>query len=72
MVRVIMSVSLRGIIGIRTQRTVGADNIMFAIDYPYERTEDAVGFIRTAPLEADDMAKITHRNAERIFGIAAA
>jgi len=54
------------------QRTVGADNIMFAIDYPYERTEDAVGFMRTAPLEPDDMAKITHRNAERIFGIAAA
>ena len=53
------------------QRTVGADNIMFAIDYPYERTEDAVGFIRSAPLEADDTAKITHRNAERIFGIAA-
>jgi 2,3-dihydroxybenzoate decarboxylase len=54
------------------RRTVGADNIMFAIDYPYERTEDAVGFIRSAPLEADDMAKIAHRNAERIFGIAAA
>ena len=53
------------------RRTVGADNIMFAIDYPYERTEDAVGFIRSAPLDADDMAKITHRNAERIFGIAA-
>ena len=54
------------------RRTVGADNIMFAIDYPYERTEDAVDFIRSAPLEADDMTKIAHRNAERIFGIAAA
>ena len=28
------------------QRTVGVDNIMFAIDYPYERTEEAVRFIR--------------------------
>jgi len=45
---------------------------MFAIDYPYERTEDAVDFIRSAPLEADDMTKIAYRNAERIFGIAAA
>jgi len=45
---------------------------MFAIDYPYERTEDAVGFIRSALLEADEMVKITHSNAERIFGIAAA
>jgi 5-carboxyvanillate decarboxylase len=50
-------------------RTVGADNILFAIDYPYERTEDAVRFIRSAPLSAEDMSRIAHRNAERIFGI---
>lgn len=50
-------------------RTVGADSIMFAIDYPYERTEDAVDFMRSAALGAEDMAKITHRNAQRVFGI---
>lgn len=53
-------------------RTVGADNIMFAIDYLYERTEDAVRFIRSAPLDAEEMSRITHRNAERIFGIPSA
>lgn len=30
-----------------SDRTV--DNVMFSIDYPFESTEDAVEFIRTAP-----------------------
>ena len=51
------------------EEVVGADNIMFAIDYPYERTEPAVAFIRSAPLPPDKLERIAHRNAERIFGI---
>jgi len=50
-------------------QVIGADNIMFAIDYPYERTEEAVSFIRSAPLPADKLERIAFRNAERVFGI---
>ena len=51
---------------------VGADNIMFAIDYPYQVTEGAVRFLDEAEIPDEDKRKIYHRNAERIFGIAAA
>jgi len=48
---------------------VGADNIMFAIDYPYQATEGAVRFLDEAEISDEDRRKIYHRNAERIFGI---
>ena len=48
---------------------VGADNIMWAIDYPYQITEGAVEFMNEAPISPDDKRKIFHRNAERVFGI---
>ncbi len=50
---------------------VGADNIMFAIDYPYQTTEAAVRFLDEAEISDEDRRKIYHRNAERIFGIPA-
>ena len=48
---------------------LGEDRIMFAVDYPYEHTEEAVPFIRAAPLSAEAMRKITHANAEALFRI---
>jgi len=48
---------------------VGADNIMFAIDYPYQVTEGAVRFLDEAEISDEDKRKIYHLNAERIFGI---
>ena len=50
---------------------LGPDNIMFAIDYPYQETEGAVTFMNSAPLPEQDLEKITHGNAEKIFHIAA-
>jgi predicted TIM-barrel fold metal-dependent hydrolase len=50
---------------------VGADNIMFAIDYPYQTTEAAVRFLDEAEICDEDKRKIYHRNAERIFAIPA-
>ncbi|WP_174296772.1 amidohydrolase family protein [Sphingomonas bacterium] len=47
----------------------GPDRIMFAIDYPYERTDEAVPFIREAPLDEAARRKITHENAEALFRI---
>jgi 2,3-dihydroxybenzoate decarboxylase len=46
---------------------VGVDNVMFSIDYPFESTEKAVQFIRTAPLAPADRARVAHVNAERIL-----
>ncbi len=48
---------------------VGPDRIMFAIDYPFEQTQEATEFIRAAPLSEGVMRKITHENAERLFRI---
>lgn len=49
---------------------LGPENIMFAIDYPYQESAEAAHFMQTAPLPAADMEKMTHANAERIFHIA--
>jgi 5-carboxyvanillate decarboxylase len=48
---------------------MGADRILFAVDYPYETTAPAVEFMRTARLSRSDAELIAHRTAERIFGI---
>ena len=47
--------------------TVGADALMFSVDYPYEITSEAIeGFERTN-LSDVDRAKIAYQNAERIL-----
>jgi 2,3-dihydroxybenzoate decarboxylase/5-carboxyvanillate decarboxylase len=52
-------------------KKLGADNVLWAIDYPYQPTAPAVAFIESAPLGAADKAKVAHQNAERIFHIKA-
>jgi 2,3-dihydroxybenzoate decarboxylase len=46
---------------------MGADSVMFAVDYPFENTKTAVDFLASAPLDAEDRAKIAFKNAERLF-----
>src|SRR5215510_2962532 len=46
---------------------VGIDRVLFAIDYPFESTADAVEFLRTAPIIKPNLERIAHRNAERIL-----
>ncbi|MEB3980502.1 amidohydrolase family protein [Mycobacterium sp. 663a-19] len=48
---------------------LGADNIMFAVDYPYEDTTEAVRFLDNATIAVADKHKIYHENAERVFRI---
>ncbi len=50
----------------------GPERIMFAVDYPYEQTAEAVAFIRAAPLDAEARRLVSHANAEALFGIAPA
>ncbi|HWW65279.1 MAG TPA: amidohydrolase family protein [Sphingomonadaceae bacterium] len=49
---------------------IGIDNIMWAIDYPYQETPGAISFLDGMALSPADKAKLYHGNAERIFGIA--
>lgn len=48
---------------------LGAGRILFAIDYPYERSDEAMRFIRTANLARTDAERISYRNAQELFGI---
>jgi 5-carboxyvanillate decarboxylase len=48
---------------------LGADRIAFAVDYPYERTEEAVRFIKEVPISDQDREKICYGNAARLLKI---
>ena len=48
---------------------LGADRIMFAVDYPYSSNEEGRSFLDAAPLSDTDRVKIAHANAERLLGI---
>jgi 5-carboxyvanillate decarboxylase len=50
-------------------KALGPDNVMWAIDYPYQPTEPAVAWMDAAPVSDDIKAKLYHRNAERVFHI---
>jgi 2,3-dihydroxybenzoate decarboxylase len=47
--------------------TVGADRILFAVDYPYEIMEHAARWIERAPISENDRRKIASGNARRLF-----
>lgn len=46
---------------------IGAENVMWAIDYPYQPTTPAVQFMDDAPLSDDIKAMVYGENAARIF-----
>lgn len=46
---------------------MGAEAVMFSVDYPYESTALAAEFIEEAPLNEDVRRLVCHGNAERIF-----
>jgi uncharacterized protein len=46
---------------------LGADRVMFAIDYPYSPNEPGVAFLDALPVSAADREKIAHGNAERLL-----
>lgn len=52
------------------RRMFGDERILFAVDYPYEQTAEAVAFIRGAGLDEEALRKIGHANAEALFRIA--
>ncbi len=50
-------------------KALGAENVLWAIDYPYQPSAPAVAFMDSAPLSPADKALVYHRNAERVFHI---
>ncbi|MDA8306217.1 MAG: amidohydrolase family protein [Deltaproteobacteria bacterium] len=49
--------------------TIGADRIIFAVDYPYNSNRDGREFLDGLRIGMSEKAKITHLNAERLLGI---
>ncbi len=50
-------------------KALGIDNVMWAIDSPYQPSAPAVKFMDTAPVSAAEREKLYHGNAERIFHV---
>jgi len=50
-----------------TLLTLGADRILFSVDYPYASTRDGAQFIETAPISDVDKEKICYGNAEKLL-----
>ncbi len=50
-----------------TLLALGADNILFAIDWPYEANKTGMEFLRALSISDADKQKIAHRNAERLL-----
>ncbi len=48
-------------------QTLGAERILFAVDYPYESIEMGARFIDSLPICAADQAKICYGNAEKLL-----
>jgi 2,3-dihydroxybenzoate decarboxylase len=48
---------------------VGADAVMFSVDYPYESSFEAVAGLERTTLSPGDRDKIAHGNAERLLRI---
>jgi predicted TIM-barrel fold metal-dependent hydrolase len=50
-----------------TLLALGADSILFAIDWPYESNKTGMEFFRKLSISDADKEKIAHRNAERLL-----
>jgi predicted TIM-barrel fold metal-dependent hydrolase len=50
-----------------TLLALGADNILFAVDWPYEPNTAGMGFLNSISISDGDREKIAHLNAERIL-----
>jgi predicted TIM-barrel fold metal-dependent hydrolase len=46
---------------------LGADSILFAVDWPYEANTTGIGFLKKLSISDADREKIAHGNAERVL-----
>ena len=52
-----------------TALALGIDNILFAIDWPYEANTTGMEYLKKLSISDEDRAKIAHGNAERILRV---
>ena len=52
-----------------TLLALGIDNILFAVDWPYESNSAGIEFLRKLSLSDADKERLAHRNAERMLRI---
>jgi 2,3-dihydroxybenzoate decarboxylase len=50
-----------------TIEEIGVDRVLFAADWPFEPSKEAIEGVENSPLSAADKAKIFHTNAARVF-----
>jgi uncharacterized protein len=50
-------------------QVVGADRIIFSVDYPFSANEQGRAFLEHASISPADKEKISHLNAERLLGL---
>lgn len=48
-------------------QAVGADRMLFSVDYPYDSNATGRAFLNALPVSAEDLEKISHGNAERLL-----
>jgi 5-carboxyvanillate decarboxylase len=51
-------------------KQLGIDNVLWAIDYPYQPSAPAVAFMDGVEVTQEQLHKLYHGNAERLFHIA--
>jgi 2,3-dihydroxybenzoate decarboxylase len=49
------------------QQVLGAERVMYAMDYPYQFVPEEVKVTDELPIAEDDRRRLYHLNAERVF-----
>ena len=50
-------------------KVMGADHVLYAVDYPYVKPDDVYGFLMNSSLSEEEKELIAHKNAERLLHI---
>jgi predicted TIM-barrel fold metal-dependent hydrolase len=48
---------------------IGADRVLFSVDYPYSPNAAGRKFLNALPVSSEDLGKISHGNAERLLKV---
>ena len=49
--------------------TLGIDNVLFSVDWPFESNKVAVDFLKHLPINQPDIEKVAYKNAARVLNL---